>query len=447
MKIKILLWSVVSILIIGLAAGAFWWLRRPQVITFSDDSKVTLLAVQYGKRHAPPTVKASTTSTNKAPVRRGNGSFTTTNETLVLWVRQEYDSKQYHNFQFCVYDKADTACVQTYGRNYGNGRNGNEIVAVQLDAFPRREGKFVVRVQENSNGGQEMSDQKFVIPNPARGSFEKWTAASLPATQEDDNLSVTLTKLVFGADTPYQRNQDNADDPVNKGVQAVYHVERDGKPVSNWEPVSVETTDATGNQTSWNWTPNSGVPGTQWSDNEGSMTYQYGLWPDEPAWKVKFEFSQQSDFADNELWTVQDIPLQPGRQRDFNTNARNNRTNAVIAETDLGGVHLKIFPAKQFTDVGQNNYMQGGLTIQADPALPEGMRMTIVKLTDDQTNEVTYFDYGMMRNVTGTTVAVTTYRYGLREIDGVTNLNLTLALHKSRFVEFSAKPEKAGAAQ
>jgi hypothetical protein len=73
--------------------------------------------------------------------------------------------------------------------------------------------------------------------------------------------------------------------------------------------------------------------------------------------------------------------------------------------------------------------------------------MTIVKLTDDQTNEVTYFDYGMMRNVTGTTVAVTTYRYGLREIDGVTNLNLTLALHKSRFVEFSAKPEKAGAAQ
>jgi hypothetical protein len=73
------------------------------------------------------------------------------------------------------------------------------------------------------------------------------------------------------------------------------------------------------------------------------------------------------------------------------------------------------------------------------------MRMTLVKLTDDQTNDVTYFDYGMMRNMTGTTGA-TTYRFGLRDIDGITNLNLTIALHKSRFVEFTAKPEKAVAA-
>ena len=42
MKTKIWL-SVVIVLVIGLAAGAFWWLRRPQVITFSDDSKLTLL--------------------------------------------------------------------------------------------------------------------------------------------------------------------------------------------------------------------------------------------------------------------------------------------------------------------------------------------------------------------------------------------------------------------
>ena len=57
MKIKILLWSVVSILIITLAVGAYWWMSRPQVITFSDDAKVTLLSVQYGKHHAPPDCK------------------------------------------------------------------------------------------------------------------------------------------------------------------------------------------------------------------------------------------------------------------------------------------------------------------------------------------------------------------------------------------------------
>jgi hypothetical protein len=443
MKTKTILWSVVSILIIGVVAAAVWWLRRPQVITFSDDSKVTLLAVEYGKRHAPPTVKASTTSTNRAPARARGGSFTTSNDTLVVWVRQEYDSKQYHYFQFYAYDKAGTACAgNSTMHNVNNGRrSGNDVVGIEFSAFPRRQGKFLVGVQEQSNNGQEMADQKFAIHNPARGSFMGWTAEPLPAMKEDDDLSVTLTKLVFGADTTYQRNQDNPDDPVNKGVQAMFHVERNGKPVTSWQPVSVETTDATGNQTSWNWTPNSGIPGIQWNDNEGSMTYQYGLWPDETAWKIKFEFSQQTDFADNELWTVQNIPLQPSRQRDFNINARNSRTNTVVAETDLSGVHLKIFSAKQFTDVGQNNYQQGGVMIQADPALPEGMRMTLVKLTDDQTNDVGYFDNGMMKNGTGTTT-VTLYRYGLRDLAGATNLNLTIALHKSRFVEFTAKPAK-----
>jgi hypothetical protein len=372
-------------------------------------------------------------------VRRG-GSFTTSNDTLVVWVRQEYDSKQYHYFQFYAYDKAGTACVgnsMTHSVNNGR-RSGNDVIGIEFNAFPRRQGKFLLGVQEQSNSGQEMADQKFSISNPARGSFTEWTAEPLPDTKEDDDLSVTLTKLVFGADTTYNRDQDNADDPVNKGVQATFNVSRNGRPVTNWQPVSVETSDATGNHVS-GW-----ISGNQWQNDEDAATYQFGLWPDESAWKVKVEFSQQSDFADNELWTVQNIPLQPGRQRDFNTIARNSRANAVVAETDLNGVHLKIFPAKQFTDAGRNNYLQGGLTIQADPALPDGMRMTLVKLTDDQTNDVTYYDYGTMRSTAGA-ATTTTYRYGLREIDGITNLNLTIALHRSRFVEFTAKPEKASA--
>jgi hypothetical protein len=331
--------------------------------------------------------------------------------------------------------------MQTFGRNYGNGRQGNEIVAVQIDAFPRRQGRFIVRVEEQGNGGQEMSDQKFVIANPVRGSLPNWTAEPLPATQADDDLSVTLTRLVSGADAPINRNQDNPDDAMNKGVQAVLHVERGGKPVANWEPVSVETSDATGNesktiqigQNGWQ----NGWANNSWQNGDDTFIYQWGLWPDEPAWKIKFEFSQQADFSSQEQWMVQHIPLEPGRQQDFYNYTRNSRTNVVFAETDLNGVHLRIFPAKQFTDMPPNSQPQGGLTIQADSALPEGMRMTLVSLTDDQTNDVGYWDNGTYSNNN-----VTTYRYALREVSGVTNLNLTIALHKSRFVEFTAKPEK-----
>ena len=430
MKTKILLWSVGSILIIGIVAATIWWTLRPQTITFSSGAKLTLMAVEYSKKHHAP---SNTKVPEGSRARRGGNSFTTTNDTLVVWVRQEYDSKQYHNFQYCVYDKADTACVQTYSRNY-NGRQGNEIVAVQLDAFPRRQGKFVMRVEENSNGGQEMSDQKFVIRNPARGSFMKWAAESLPATKEEEDLSVTLTKLVFGANSSFTRNQDNPDDPVNKGVAATYHVERNGKPVTNWQPVSVETTDATGNHVN-------GWCNTQWNGDEGATTYQWGLWPDESAWKIRFEFSQQSDFASHELWSVQNIPLEPARQQDFwNFNNRRNSTNTPFAEADLNGFHLVIFPGKQFTDVPPTSQPQGGFVIQATPSLPEGTRLTLAKLTDDQTNDIGNWNYGTFGNGNSTT-----YRYGLRDVGGATNLNVTIALHKSRFVEFTAKPEKAPA--
>ena len=107
----------------------------------------------------------------------------------------------------------------------------------------------------------------------------------------------------------------------------------------------------------------------------------------------------------------------------------------------VNGFHLKIFPAKQFTDVQPNSNPQGGLFIQTTPELPEGMRMTLVSLTDDQTNSINHWDYGTSQNN-----KVTTYRFGLQDISGLTNLNLTIALHKSRFVEFTVKPEKAPAA-
>ena len=276
----------------------------------------------------------------------------------------------------------------------------------RFDAFPRRQGKFVVRVQEKATADRKCRIKNLPLPTRCRGSFPQWTAEPLPATQADDDLSVTLTRLVAGADAPINRNQDNPDDAMNKGVQAVLHIERGGKPVANWEPVSVETSDATGNeskviqigQNGWQ----SGWANNSWQNGDDTFIYQWGLWPDEPAWKIKFELSQQSGFSSDEQWTVQNIPLQPGRQQDFHElrHAAQPRPMPPLPRTDLNGIHVKIFPAKQFTDTPPNAQPQGGLTIQADPALPDGMRLTLVSLTDDQTNDVGYWNYGTFKRTT-----------------------------------------------
>ena len=53
--------------------------------------------------------------------------------------------------------------------------------------------------------GQQIAKGQFVISNPARGSFPKWTPDPLPDTQSDGDLDVTLTKLVADAPSPYNR--------------------------------------------------------------------------------------------------------------------------------------------------------------------------------------------------------------------------------------------------
>ncbi len=501
---KIILSSIVIVLILGIAAGAYWWLRRPQVITFSDDCKLTLLGVDYGKRHAPPGGKlppapARPAARGGAPVRRvGNGSFTTAADTLVVWLRAKSDQSsdtpnQYQNFQFFIYDKAGTACAQTSA----SVQPGTEVFNVQFPAFPRRQGQLYLRVQENGNGGQEMADKKFVINNPAAvKSFPKWTPEPLPVTKEDDGLSVTLTKLVSGANLPYQRVQDDPDDVINKGVQVAYRVERGGKPVTNWQPASVEITDATGNRTAINYGPNGNQ--AQWSGDEATLTLQYGLWPDEPAcglwpdepaWKLRMEFTQNSDFSSDEQWTAQNIPMVLGSQQSFNGNFGGRAGPVIVrggvvtmpanppgggnppaaptpcAEADLNGHHIKIFPAVQFTNTAQNlppNYIppqQAGLMIQIQPAVmnfmgrpmngvngtqtaDNGMRLALAKVTDGQGGEITsYSSSSSMTGMAGTADSSSTFRYTFRDTGGVTNINVTIALHKNRFFEFTAKPE------
>lgn len=429
MKTRALLGIGVAIILVAVIAGAVWWELRKQIITFDDGSELTLLKVDYGKEHKTPEIKV------KGAVVRGH-SFNTTNATLVVWVREQFPDRSWRNFDYYVYDKAGTACASGMGGGYSNSRNGNQIVGVQFSAFPRRQGRFYVRVQENGNGGQEMSDDKFIISNPAHGPFTALAAGALPDTEEDGDFSATLKKLVARAKMPFMRNNDADDtDPINQGAQATFQIQMNGTNAPNWQPVAVETSDGTGNS-------DAGWLNTQAQGDDWVASYQYALWPDEPAWKLRVEFSKQSGFNDDELWIIPNIPVQNSRMRDFYNYGGRRRSPAVqpFAETDLGSYHLSVSQVKQFTDMGPNSQPQGGLTVEVDPAPPAGMRLTIVKFTDDQGDDIQYWDYGQQGQAARKGMI---YRYGLQDLQGGTNFNLTLALHKSHFLEFTARPEVA----
>jgi hypothetical protein len=437
MKVKIVLGGLVLLFVGGLVAAGWWWARRPQIIRLDNGDQLTLVGVTYGRHHVPPAEKSKPAAGVRQ--RRGNLAFNTANNTLVVWIRQEHPANRWPNYQTYLYDRMGAACVGETTRRNSYGGGSNEIVGVEFDSFPRRSGKFFLRIQEFvPNTGQVMNEKRFVLTNPARGPFEKWEPEALPATKTDEDLSVTLTKLVAGAALPYQRNQDDPSDGMNKGVAATFTIQRNGSPVTNWQLVSVEASDATGNHA------NSGVAQSSWQDNQDSVFIQAGLWPDEPAWKTRLQFSQQSDFASNELWSVANLPLEAGNQQDFwnfnnNFNDRRSNTNKPVAEADVNGYHLKIYPAKLFSDQQQGNGpVDGGLHIQVTPSFSAGMGLTLIKVADNQGGEIQNNGSGTSGNGRSTF-----YSYQLHDLGGLTNLNVTLALHRDRFVEFIVKPAKA----
>jgi hypothetical protein len=421
---KLILGGVVLILVLGICAAAIFWAWRPAVIQLSDGTKLTLLGVSYGKHHKLPKVKGGAG-------RGGAGTFTTTNDILVVWILSEHKGSQWPNYQVLAYDKAATACVGNWSRNSRQIKSGMEIEGVQLDAFPRREGKIYLHVMSWGNRGPQAAKGQFVISNPAGRSFPNWAPDPVPDTQSDGDLNVTLTRCVAGVPGFGGPRNQVKNDPANKAVLAAFHTEQKGVVVTNWQPIRIETTDATGNDAF-----NSSWSNGRDDNGDATMTYQWGLWPDEPAWKLRVEMSQTSGFSDDEVWTVQNVPVNSGHQQDMWNYAGNNSKRAAFAETTLAGVHLKLYPAIQFTDSNWGNGNKpGGFVVQAEKSTDlDGMQFTLVSVTDEQGHN--------LQSWGGQSWGGDSHQFQLHDMRNAKTLNLTLALHKSRFVEFTVKPAK-----
>jgi hypothetical protein len=255
---------------------------------------------------------------------------------------------------------------------------------------------------------------------------------------------VTLTKLVAGVALPHY--QDGTNEPVNDSVnQCVclnFDFRQNGQSTTNWQAWPVQTTDATGN---WSRGLIYGYP------TNGIFTrnplnwvfdgyyFQPGLWPNQP-WKVRLEFIQRSGFSDDEMVTFTNIPVKSGSQQDWDDewNAWDvGKTNFpfTITPATVDGVHLKLLPLLLLTNRWQSSQKDISIIIGADPNFnPKDMNLTVVSATDDQGRGLWSFEQPAWAGHYSIEFA--------RVHDNIKSLNLKLALHKSRFVEFTVKPTK-----
>ena len=421
---KIIIWSLVSLMIAGIAVDACLWFNKPQVITLPGGDKLTLIGVTYGKHHTAPKIKIGGKLTRG---NNGGGVITSTDDSLVVWIEAEHKVNQYPNYQLMVYDKANTACVGTYTSTQSQINDKVSIMGYQFNAYPRWDRSMIVRVLSNGNGGQRVAKGQFAVSNPKPVSVPKWAPDPLPDKQADGDLAVTLTKLEFGVRG--FNGMGSPKDPMSKAVLAVFHAEQSGVAATNWQPIRIESSDASGNHGQNN----------SWStgrdqNGDSTMTYQWGLWPDQP-WKVKVEMSKSGGFTSDELWSVTNLPVVPGNQNDlWNFNNGNRRTPPAVAETTLNGVHLKIYQALQFTNYSTGNREKpGGFLVQADKTL-DGMQLTLAAATDENGRVIPFYS--------GNSWGGTSAQIQLQDVRNAKALNVTLAFHKSHSFQFTVMPTK-----
>jgi hypothetical protein len=446
MKTKILLWSVVSVLTVGIAGvtDPLPQADSPQVITMDDGTKLTLLGTTFGHSHAPPHYHYE-----KLVIWNW---IDTTPDTTVVWIEAEHKTNQWPSFELLVSDQSNSACINIEESHPGTHvKDGVDIYGFALRAYPRWDKETILRVRPYRGSA---SKGQFIITNPAPATFPDWTPEPLPTTKSDGNLEVTLTKLVAGATTPSWRGGSltPTNDPANQCVHLNFTFRQNGQSMTNWNPWPVQTTDASGN-----WSrgliyayPTNGVrqiwgrmisgayiPPPEHYGMDGYY-FQPGLWPNQP-WKVRLEFIQRSGFSDDEIVTFTNIPVRKGSQQDADdewTWDASNTNFTFIAQGNANGVHLKLLPPLLVPDKnspGQNKYVS--VIIGADPNFdPKGMNLTVVSATDDQG-----------RNISSPFGSPWAGHYSLNlpsVHDDIKSLNLKLALHKSRFVEFTVKPAK-----
>jgi hypothetical protein len=415
LAVKRLIIGLVALLLVALGV-VILWPKGPKesighTISFSDGTKMTLKDVTYGtENHYLGGWKARLISglpkTWRGKFRVGQGTFNTIQPSIVFWLAREGNGPTTGDPKLILCDRSG------YGVSGGHsmmrmGAPGNWVEGWAFSYFPRRQRSFTLRIYEQ---GARYPDAKlvgeFTIRNPKPGKYPTWSAPAPPITAREGDMAVTLVDLM--SDVGRGSNKwKPAPNPTVSMTRAGFRVERNGAPTREWEVTSVESTDATGNVIKDLW-------GTA---SDGGLEYvqlQPHPWPDELAWKLRVGFTQRSNFVASELWTLRNVAL-----------AGVAGTNRPAVETNLQGAVVTY--TGEVAQRGAAYEFEFGIK----PPRPN-YRMTLVKAVDDKGGEA---------KEVGSFESWNEWRFSLEVNTNATSVDLTVALHETRYFDFLVRPQ------
>jgi hypothetical protein len=425
---KRLVWLAVGVAV-ALVAGVWLALRTSpeRTGTLAGGRVVTLEAVTYGTEHR--FVHGPALARVLAPIlppnwRKRLGVEVITRQTdqpsLRVWVKwRGGDANQRELVDASVFDEygIESEPVRSDTTLYITEPPRGAIRSWQFLNWPRRDRIVVLRLYARGNAYDPLRLAEFRFKNPAGRSYPEWKAPVLPSQENDGGWEFSLTRLTAGEAVPDRlKPQRGWIAPWNR---AAFSVSRDGQASDSWIVPSLTLRDATGNF----------IAADAVSTNIGGRLeagFSAALWASENTWRLNVEFSRRRDFAPEEMVSANAVPIpEPGGQTPVNTQwgvqgATLSLKTIERARPQIGG----------FRGINPNTEVRLVLI----PA--EAKRLTLVKAVDDQGRDIPH--------LRGYTNPPGSYSFRLEVPREARTVDLTFAVHESRFVEFLAKPGHAG---
>jgi hypothetical protein len=288
--------------------------------------------------------------------------------------------------------------------------DGRELV------LPRQSKNVRLRLYELDANSKSVCVGEFKVAIPSSRDAPSWQPEPLPIRRVDKGVEFTLTRFTTADEVHSERGFASALNTLT------FQVAEQGQRTTNWQLRTIHASDALGNRNFY------GVYSYPDRNGDETWTGTWLLWPDEPAWKLRLEFTRRGGFASDELWHVEGMPV-PG----------SDSFTPGSFQTNLQGVSFLvrgISDARGLLPDGRMsvNATSNVLDLTWTPS-PPGFQVSLIEVKDNHGQKVQVKgSVGGDHGVVG---------YGLDLGNKVQSVNALFAVRRSRFIEFLAKPELA----
>ena len=424
-------------------AGIVVALRQPKPtasgpLSLPDGSVVRILAVTYGTNHVVGRPLARFVARMPAAVQAGllyllgkraalQFSTTTSEPKLIIWLGRATNNAATppaSSYVTAFLADASGFISGDHASIYGWWSNPEQM---QFGVIPRRDPVIAVNFFYHSPTGGVTRCGTLPFANPLYGNFPQWRPEPVPATRRASDVAMTLEKVSTGHDQNSSVRADSNDrvshefgtNRVDGQNSTVCFIRLQSLIDSNqvWCVAGEEVSDATGNKarnTSLGWG----------SFEEGYFSFEPGLWPSESAWKLRCEIKRVRGFDSGDTFVFRDIPF-----------GSLGATNVISCATNFSGVSVILDHTIRRAPNTNSSWSSEELSqVQFTTAgLTNGLHLDLLSA---RTDRGTNLDCGSWSSGD----RQRTYNYRNVPLQAKT-ADFTFAVQRSRWVEFTVKPE------